>query len=97
MTAQEIYRALRKNGKKSRRMICFFRELIDIDELDSKYRETENIDEIQHLSTELKNDLRQSIDSSDIYTYQVSLFLRKRINPLYLPIFSSDGKTRRTD
>jgi hypothetical protein len=48
-------------------MICFFREILDIDKLDSKYRETET----QELLGEIKDVLHQSMLPSDIYTYQV--------------------------
>jgi len=72
VTAKEIYRALENNLNTSRRIVCFFREIIDIDKLDSKYRETENTIESQELLREIKNVLHQSITSSDIYTYQVN-------------------------
>jgi hypothetical protein len=49
-------------------MICFFRQILDIDKLDSKYREIES----QELLEEIKNLLHQSITPSDIYTYQVN-------------------------
>ncbi|CAF1533025.1 unnamed protein product, partial [Rotaria sordida] len=71
VTAKEIYRALKNNINKSRRIICFFREIIDIEELDSKYREIENADETKKLLEKIKNLLHQSIDSSDIYTYRI--------------------------
>ena len=63
-------------------MICFLRELSDVEELDVKYRETEKIDEIQQLLTEVKNDLQQSMDPADIHIYRVSLLVCKRINIL---------------
>ncbi|CAF1262624.1 unnamed protein product [Rotaria magnacalcarata] len=71
VTAKEIYRTLKNNKNRPRRIVCFLREIIDIEELDSKYRETENEDEIKNLLDQTKNSLRQSLDSSDIYTYQV--------------------------
>jgi len=71
VTAKEIYRALKNNINTSRRIICFFRDIIDIEKLDSKYREIENITETKELLEEIKNVLHQSINSSDIYTYQV--------------------------
>ncbi len=64
----EIYRALKNNLNKSRRIICFFREIIDVEQLDSKYYEKETYE----LLDEIKNLLHQSIDPSDIYTYQVN-------------------------
>ena len=70
VTAQEIYRALENNKQKSRRIICFFRDLIDIDDLGSKFRETE----CEQLLTEVKQLLRQSIDPASIYSYQVTIF-----------------------
>ena len=72
MTAKEIYRTLEKNRGSSRRIVCFFRELIDVDELDSKYREIEDGDETSRLLEDIKTQLHQSIASSDIYTYKVS-------------------------
>jgi hypothetical protein len=54
-------------------MVCFLREIIDIDELDSKYREVENISETEGLLEEIKNVLHQSLDPSDVYTYQVTI------------------------
>ena len=53
-------------------MICFLREIHDIDQLDSKFQETENITEIQQLLKNVKTDLHQALDPSDVYTYQVS-------------------------
>lgn len=72
MTAKEIYRALENNRNSSGRIVCFFRELLDVNELDSRYRETENSDETSKLLDDMKIHLRQSIASSDIYTYKVS-------------------------
>jgi hypothetical protein len=72
VTAQEIYRALKNNINKSRRIVCFFRQIIDIEELDSKFHDTENVTESQELLDNIKNVLQQSIDSSDIYTYRVN-------------------------
>ena len=71
VTAQEIYRTLKNNREKSRRIICFFRELTDVDQLDSKFRETDETNEIPTLLSEIKTDLKNSIDPEDIYTYQV--------------------------
>ncbi|CAF1291712.1 unnamed protein product [Adineta ricciae] len=71
VTAQEIYRALKNNKDKTRRMICFLREIHDIDQLDSKFQETGNITEIQQLLKNVKTDLHQALDPSDVYTYQV--------------------------
>ncbi|UJR21418.1 hypothetical protein I4U23_024507 [Adineta vaga] len=70
VTAQEIYRALKNNKDKVRRMICFFREINDLEKLDSKFPETENITETQQLLNDIKNLLHQSLDPSDIYSYQ---------------------------
>ncbi|CAF5142679.1 unnamed protein product, partial [Rotaria magnacalcarata] len=64
VTAKEIYRTLKNNKNRPRRIVCFLREIIDIEELDSKYRETENEDEIKNLLDQTKNSLRQSLDSS---------------------------------
>ncbi|CAF1109225.1 unnamed protein product [Adineta steineri] len=71
VTAQEIYRALKNNINQSRRIICFFRDLIDIDELDSKFHDTENESESQKLLDDIKHLLNQTIHSSDIYTYRL--------------------------
>ncbi|CAF1086333.1 unnamed protein product [Rotaria sp. Silwood1] len=70
VTAKEIYRAL-QNNKTSRRILCFFREIIDIEELDSKFREIEDATEAQLLLNEIKNVLHQSLDSMDIRTYRI--------------------------
>ncbi|CAF3813414.1 unnamed protein product, partial [Rotaria sp. Silwood1] len=71
VTAKEIYRALKNNMNKSRRIIFFYRNILDIEELDSKYRETENTDETKKLLEKINNLLHRSIDSSDIYTYKI--------------------------
>ena len=68
VTAMEIYRALKNNLNKSRRIICFFREIVGVEQLDSKYYEKETYE----LLDEIKNLLHQSIDPSDIYKYQVN-------------------------
>ena len=72
MTAKEIHRVLENNRGSSRRIVCFFRELTDVNELDSKYRETEDSDEPSKLLDEIKTQLHETIASSDIYTYEVS-------------------------
>lgn len=79
VTAKEIHRALANNRHSSRRIVCFFREILDIDKLDGKYRENENDTESQELLDEVKQLLRQSLDSSDIYTYQVCERLRRKL------------------
>jgi hypothetical protein len=80
VTAKEIYHALKENQGKSRRMLCFFRELIDIDQLGPIYCEKDHIEECNRQLSELKADLRHAIDPSDIYTYQVcSLITMTRI------------------
>lgn len=66
VTAEEIYRTLKNNRDKPRRIICFCRDLIDIDELDSKYR-----DESHSLLSEIQMHLKNSIDSEDFYVYRV--------------------------
>ena len=55
-------------------MLCFFRELIDIDdELESKFSDNkEDQNECKQLLTDVKQLLQQSIDSSDIYSYKVN-------------------------
>ncbi|CAF4336651.1 unnamed protein product, partial [Adineta steineri] len=70
VTAQEIYRALLNNKHKPRRILCFFRELTDIDELDSKFHDKEDKAESKQLLNDIKNLLQQSVDSSEIYTYK---------------------------
>ena len=73
VTAQEIYRALANNKHKQRRMLCFFRELIDVDELESKFHDNmEDRNECKQLLIDVKQLLQQSIDSSDIYSYKVN-------------------------
>lgn len=73
VTAQEIYRALANNRKESRRIVCFFRELIDIEGLESKFHDSkEDRNESEQLLTDVKQLLQQSIDSSDIYSYKVT-------------------------
>ncbi|CAF1376711.1 unnamed protein product, partial [Adineta steineri] len=71
VTAQEIYRALLNNKHKPRRILCFFRELTDIDELDSKFHDNEDKIESKQLLNDIKNLLQQSVDSSEIYTYKL--------------------------
>ncbi len=73
VTAKEIYRALKNNQNSSRRIICFFREIIDLEKLDAKYREIET----EELLAKIKHLLHQSINASDIYTYQVNFRLQK--------------------
>ena len=58
---------MKNNHHSLRRIVCFFREILDIDQLDGKYRELES----QELLEEVKQLLHRSIDPSDIYTYQV--------------------------
>ena len=72
VTAQEIYRALSNNVHKPRRILCFFRELTDIAELDSKFHDNEDKVESEQLLNDIKKLLRQSLDSSEIYTYKVN-------------------------
>ena len=72
VTAQEIYRALANNKHKPRRILCFFRELFDIEELDSKFHDNEDKIESEELLNNVKQLLQQSIDGSDIYTYKVN-------------------------
>ncbi|CAF1208755.1 unnamed protein product [Adineta steineri] len=71
VTAQEIYRALSNNKHKPRRILCFFRELTDIDELGSKFHDNEDKAESKQLLIDIKNLLKESIDSSEIYTYKL--------------------------
>lgn len=70
VTAQEIYRALANNKQRQRRTLCFFRELTDIDELDSKFHDDSK--ECEQLLTNVKQLLQQSVDSEDIYSYKVN-------------------------
>lgn len=71
VTAQEIYRAFKNNRNKPRRIVCFIREIDDIDKLDAKFRETENADETNVLLDTIKQLLYKSLDPSDVYTYHV--------------------------
>ena len=93
VTAKEIYRALQNNMNQSRRIVCFFREIRDIDKLDSKFYENEN----QDLLEEIKSLLHRSIHSSDIYTYQVVLDSFEWRFTLSLFCFSSNGMMKQNE
>jgi len=93
VTAKEIYRALQNNMNQSRRIVCFFREIRDIDKLDSKFYENEN----QDLLEEIKSLLHRSIHSSDIYTYQVDLGSFEWRFTLSLFCFSSNGMMKQNE
>ena len=54
-------------------MLCFFRELIDIDELESMFHDNDDKAQSQQMLDDVKQLLRQSMDPSQIYTYKVSL------------------------
>ena len=95
VTAQEIHRALANNRQKQRRIICFFRELNDIEELDSKFHDNkEDKEECKQLLTDAKQLLQQSVDLSDIYFYKVNKETNIEFDLRQSFHFSSDGKMK---
>ena len=74
MTAKEIYWALKSNESCSQRMIVFFREIEDINDLDVKLKSklSDTVDEeTQHLLDDIKTCIRNALPPENILTYRV--------------------------
>lgn len=98
MTAKEIYRALKHNEHQSERMIVFFREIEDIDLLDStiKKKFIDSNTEAQNLFDQTKMDIRNALSQANVYTYSVCACVSSCIDELlllYSIIFRSNGTT----
>ncbi|CAF4105784.1 unnamed protein product, partial [Adineta steineri] len=74
VTAKEIIRALENNAIDHQRMVSFFREIEDIDQLDarlkSKLADTDNETEV--LLNEIKSNIREKLPRENQFTYRVN-------------------------
>ncbi len=73
VTAKEIYRALKNNEESSQKMAVFFRQIEDIDALDSKIKKkfVDTNDETEKLFNDLKTVIHHSLSQENIFTYSV--------------------------
>jgi hypothetical protein len=73
VTAKEIYRALKNNESCPQRMVVFFREIEDIDDIDPtiKTKFIDSNEEVEQLFNDTKTDIRRGLPSENIFTYSV--------------------------
>ncbi|CAF4038756.1 unnamed protein product [Rotaria magnacalcarata] len=91
VTSQEIYRALQNNDQQPQRMVAFFRELKDIDDLDSKLKLkfSDTDEETQKLLDDTKTLIRDALLPENVFAYRVNWKDETNKN-VYLTKFQED-------
>ncbi len=86
MIAKEIFRALENNVLNPQRIISFFREIEDIDELDLKVKSKliDTDDETERLLNEIKKIIiRNKLPLENQFNYQVYILIYNLSNNLF--------------
>ncbi|CAF1394225.1 unnamed protein product, partial [Didymodactylos carnosus] len=92
VTEQEIHRALENNHDQTNRMLCFIREITDLNEIKNKNKFAETEDEPNRLLDKLKAQIYTQLDSQNIKTYKVA-WESKEDRETYMKKFLNDFET----